>query len=149
AVSSLNFFKHGLTPFQADQSYHSIYFTFSGLPKQGPSWTLNKINLGLQLNGSSSTSYVIFQLNGTSSQSTGVFHFSPSIASYEYTLYPNGNARIFPDDLPPADDYAIVIISLTGVLDQVRLLSVYFVFTQVQDSSQISISSIGQYWYLY
>ena len=52
-LGALEFVGYHLTPFQSGQTYHSVYFTFDRLPDEGRSWSLNKINLGLQLAGSS------------------------------------------------------------------------------------------------
>ena len=153
-VQTFEFLDYNLVPFQSNATYHSVYFSFSGLPNVSSSWSLNKINFGLDLEGSSGTTYEIFQLNGTKTIPGSEFQYSPAVASYQYTLYPKNSPRIFPDTIPPGNNdngsFSIVVVALSGSLSQVKLSSVSFVFIPMSGAVQTS-STIpgGNYWYLY
>ena len=153
-LEHMEFLNYKLLPYQNGTSYHSIYLTFDQLPTVGNgSWVLNKIDLGLQISASSGTIYEIFQLNGTTALPGSSYTYSPTIASYDYSLYPKGNPIVFPDSLPPGHGYTIALVALTGTLSNATVQSVSFVFTPSNNSTSSAISaavtSEGTFWYGY
>lgn len=154
-LQNMEFLNYKLVSYQGGQPYHSVYLTFSQLPTAGnSSWTLNKIDLGLAISAPAGTAYEIYQLNGSTALPGSLYHYSSTIASYDYSLYPKGSPIIFPDSLPPTHNYTIAIVSQTGYLSNVTLQSLDFVYTPVQNASSPAITSAtvlsqGSFWYGY
>ncbi len=154
-LDNMQFLNYKLMAYQSGQSYHSVYLTFNELPTAGnSSWDLNKIDLGLQISAPAGTAYEIYQLNGSSALPGTLYHYSSTIASYDYSLYPKGSPIVFPDSLPPTHDYTIAIVAQTGSLSNVTVQSINFVFTPAQNSSSPAITaatlaSEGSFWYGY
>lgn len=154
-LENLEFLSYKLVPYQNDTSYHSVYLTFNQLPTDGnSSWTLNKIDLGLQISASPGTSYEIYQLNGSSALSGTTYQYSPTIASYDYSLYPKGTSVAFPQALPPSGQYTIAVVALRGTLSNITVQSVTFVFTPASNGTSPTAiatmaSSEGSFWYVY
>ncbi|HXQ92830.1 MAG TPA: hypothetical protein VN739_07465, partial [Nitrososphaerales archaeon] len=154
-LQNMEFLNYKLGTFHSGQSYHSVYLTFDHLPTVGnTTWKLNKIDLGLQITAPPGTAYEIYQLNGTLSLTGSLYHYSPTISSYDYSLYPKGTPIVFPDSLPPTHGYTIAIVAQTGSLSNVTVQSVNFVFTPAQNSSSpavtaATVSSQGSFWYGY
>jgi hypothetical protein len=153
-LDNMEFLNYGITSYQNGTSYHSVYITFNRLPTAGnSSWTLNKIDLGLHISAAPGTTYEIFQLNGTSTYPGTFYRYSPTIASYDYSLYPKGSPIVFPDSLPPTRGYSIVIVAFAGSLNNVTVQSVNFVFTPSQNASTAitpsTVASQGSFWYGY
>jgi len=154
-LQDMQFLNYKVVPFENGQTYHSVYLTFDHLPTAGnSSWALNKIDLGLQISAPPGTAYEIYQLNGTVALPGNLYHYSSTIASYDYSLYPKGAPIVFPDSLPPSHGYTIAIVAQTGSLSNVTVQSVNFVFTPVQNSSSpavtaATVSSQGSFWYGY
>ena len=154
-IQNMEFLNYKVVTFQNGQSYHSVYLTFNHLPTAGnSSWTLAKINLGLKISAPQGTAYEIYQLNGSVALPGNLYHYSSTIASYDYSLYPRGSPIVFPDSLPPTQGYTIAIVAQTGSLSNVTVESVNFVFTPTQNASTPAVTeavfaSQGSFWYGY
>jgi hypothetical protein len=156
-IQTFEFLNFNLVPYEPNQTYHSVYFTFNSLPNvSSKNWVLNKIDLGMSLVGSQGATYTLLQLNGTASISGYNYQYSPAVQTYEYTLYPRNPVQAFPDSLPPdptnssagQTNYAIVLVALSGTLSNVTLNSVSFVYTPAV-APPPNTPSDGPYWYLY
>ncbi len=145
-LENLEFLDYNLIPFDANGSYHSVYFSFDNLPSGGPSYALNRIDLDLQLSAAPGTRYEIFQLNGSSARSGAVFDYSQAIATYDYSLYPKGTPEVFSDNIPPTGNFSIVVVALSGEITQAKLQNVSFVFTP---SDPVSVIPNALGWYLF
>jgi len=154
-LQNMQFLSYKLVPYQNGTTYHSVYFTFDHLPTaENTSWTLNKINLGLKISAPVGTAYQIYQLNGSTALPGSLYHYSSTIASYDYSLYPKGSPIVFPDSLPPTHSYTIAVVAQTGSLSNVSVQSVSFIFTPSQNSSSPAVtaqtvSTQGSFWYGY
>lgn len=154
-IQNMEFLSYKLVPYQNGTSYHSVYLAFGELPTaHNSSWVLNKIDLGLQISAAPGTSYEIYQLNGTTALPGTVYTYSPTISSYDYSLYPKGSPTVFPDTLPPTRAYTIAIVASAGSLSNVTVQSVDFVFTPAQNSSSPAVTATvaaaqGPFWYGY
>ncbi len=154
-LQSMEFLNYKLVTYQNDTSYHAVYLTISKLPTAGnSSWVLNKINLGLRLSASPGTAYEIYQVNGTTALPGSLYHYSNTISSYDYSLYPKGSPIVFPDSLPPNHSYTIAIVAQTGSISNVTVQSLSFVFTPSQNASSpavtaATVASEGSFWYGY
>ena len=154
-LQNIEFLSYNLVSYRNGTSFHSVYLTFDQFPPAGnASWVLNKINLGLQISAPAGTSYEIYQINGSAALSGTTYQYSPTIASYDYSLYPKGTNIVFPDDLPPTSGYTIAIVALTGSLNNVTIQSVSFVFTPANNSTSpavtaATVASEGTFWYGY
>ncbi|MGI0091192.1 MAG: hypothetical protein ACREBS_05740 [Nitrososphaerales archaeon] len=151
AIQQLEFLNYSMvTSPQSGGSYHSMYFTFSDFPINASSWVLNKIDLELKVSASAGASYEIYQFNGTSTLTGTVYHYSPDTSTYQYSLYPKGSLTVLPDTLPRPGNYSLVVVALGGVLSNVQLQSVSFVYSPVQNSSSMVASTAGEsWWYFY
>jgi hypothetical protein len=154
-MQHMEFLDYKVVPYQANESYHSVYLTFEQLPTaHNSSWILNKIDLGLQISAAPGTKYEIYQINGTAALPGSLYTYSPTISSYDYSLYPKGQPVVFSDSLPPTQGYTIAVVAQTGSLSNITLQSVDFVFTPAQNSSSPAITaataeSQGSFWYGY
>jgi len=154
-LQNMEFLNYKLVTYQNGTSYHSVYLSFSKLPTAGnSSWTLNKIDLGLKIEATPNAAYEIYQLNGSKSLPGSLYHYSPTISSYDYSLYPKGNPVVFTDSLPPTHGYTIAIVAQTGSLSNVSVNSVNFVFTPAQNFSspaitRATVAAQGSFWYGY
>jgi hypothetical protein len=154
-LQNMEFLSYKLVSYQPGQSYHSVYLTFNQLPAAGnSSWVLNKIDLGLQISATPGAAYEIYQLNGSTALPGSLYHYSSTIASYDYSLYPKGSPIVFPDSLPPTHNYTIALVAQTGTISNVTVQSINFVFTPAQNASSPAITAEtvatqGSFWYGY
>jgi hypothetical protein len=155
-IQSLKFLNYDLVPFQSNETYHAVYFTFNSLPNVNASqWVLNKIDLGMSLAGSQGTTYTVLQFNGTRAISGYNYQYSSSVSTYDYSLYPKNPSRPFPDSVPPdpnnsnGTNFSIVVVALSGTLSNVKLNSLSFVYTPTVASPPPAAPSWGDYWYFY
>ena len=153
-LQNLEFLNYGLTTYQPNKTYHAVYFTFDNLPTAGnSSWVLNKIDVQLNISAPIGTAYEVYQLNGSLARTGSLYHFSNSIASYDYSLYPKGSQIAFSDSIPPGHGFSVVVVAQSGYFNSVQLQNIQFVFTPAQNATQAvtaaTVASQGAFWYSY
>ena len=146
-LSKLAFETASFREVSGDQ-YRAIYFDLKKFPRENASWYLNKVNIGVTIQGSPASIFSIYIVDGPgifeSTSATGLA-FSPLTSSAEYTFYPNLQTQIFPEMLPLSNT-SIVFVASAGALQSATLNFVDFEFLPIKQLPTIPQQSLGLYY---
>jgi hypothetical protein len=128
--------------------YRAIYFDFRDTPLDNASWYLNRINLGTTIQASQGATFSIYLFRGLviygSTTATGLVYSSLTSFS-QYTFSPTVQLEVFPELLPLSGG-SIVFVATSGILRDITISSMNFVFLPTPINPGFSQESLGFYY---
>jgi hypothetical protein len=130
---------------EGGKNYRATYLDLRSIPHDNASWYLNRINIGVSMQGSTNLVFAIYLFDGPllhgSTTASGIV-YNPITAFSEYTFYPNIQPKVFPELLPKSNA-SIVFVAGSGSIQDVDVSYVNFIFLPTKENPNVSQQSIA------